>query len=387
MMKPAVLSAMLLTLSMSAISTAWSADTASSRAEWDEKMDDLAATIGRLMPELVKQQPDKAALQREARHLAGLAHALKPGLASGSLSAGGDLDPGIGIVAGNFSQNAEQAYHALQTGNDEYGRTKLRSLLGYCIACHTRHDQGPAMPAFALDSKDDQLSRPERAELYVATRQFDRGYQELAMLAWDADFARTHPLQWDKYMRMALALAVRIKNDPATAAHLVHSALQIDGVPDYLRSTLQTWQTSIAGWTADQKKAGQPARLEAMRQLMQQARARQAYPADRSADVELLRAQRLAHELLSAGPDARTKAEALSVAGDAAAALDNYLAGPVQDAYWAACVQTLPHTSLAMSCYNRYEQSTYAGFSGSSGTHVPPDERAVLRQLKAQAGR
>ncbi len=54
--------------------------------------------------------------------------------------------------------------------------------------------------------------------------------------------------------------------------------------------------------------------------------------------------------------------------------------------YFEACVRRDPHSTTARSCFQRYEEAVYAGFTGSGGTNIPADitvKLAGLRKLMA----
>ena len=44
-----------------------------------------------------------------------------------------------------------------------------------------------------------------------------------------------------------------------------------------------------------------------------------------------------------------------------------------------------PHSNTADLCYRRYEESVYAGFTGSSGTDIPPEIKRRLVELRGLA--
>jgi hypothetical protein len=50
--------------------------------------------------------------------------------------------------------------------------------------------------------------------------------------------------------------------------------------------------------------------------------------------------------------------------------------------YYESCVRTSPKTQLSKTCYHRLKNSILLGYSGSSGTHLPREERERLKELQ-----
>lgn len=187
---------------------------AEDKASWPGKMQSLAETMSELLPELVSRKANVEIIEKDAKKLSELSHSLQPGLKSGKIVPPQDADPSLQIIAGKFSEETKYAYRAIHAGNVDYGKNILRGVTSYCIACHTRHDKGPEFPTFPLNPKADQLAPEEKAELFVATRQFDKGLEAFEGLIKDNSFAKQRPFEWERAVRNALAISVRVKNDP-----------------------------------------------------------------------------------------------------------------------------------------------------------------------------
>ena len=53
------------------------------------------------------------------------------------------------------------------------------------------------------------------------------------------------------------------------------------------------------------------------------------------------------------------------------------------DLYLKDCVKKYPKSPYARKCYQEYADSIEAGYSGSSGTDIPDEEKKELNKLKA----
>jgi len=357
------------------------------QGKWQEKMQSLAQVMGELLPELVSPNGDPKIIEKDAKALSELSHSLKEGRMTGKMMPPSDLDPSIGLVAGRFSDETKHAYFAIQHGNLNYGKTLLRSTTAYCIACHTRHENGPEFPTFPLNPKVEGLGREEKAEIYVATRQFDKGLAEFQSLIADEELVKKHPFEWERPLRNALAIAVRVKNDPSLAMDSVNTALKSPFVPEFERASLLKWKDAIESWKKETKpKANTENQLVSeMKRLIANAKASQSFPIDHSGEIQYLRASGSAHDLLRVTKKPQVKAEALRTAGIAYEVLANPVFWPMHELYYKACVRELPHSKLAQDCYQHFEQSVYFGYTGSAGTFIPDDIQTELLELKSLA--
>jgi len=356
-------------------------------AKWQAKMKSLADTMGELLPELVSNPGDAKVIERGAKTLSELSHDLKAGRESGKMMPPGDLDPSITLLAAEFSNQTRRAYAAIKQGQVSYGKDQLRAATAFCIACHTRHENGPSFTTFPMSDKVEKLGTEQKAELYVATRQFDKGLVEFQKLVEDKDFSAKRPFDWERALRNLMAIAVRVKQDPELASKTVASALKAPGLPEFQRDRLQKWQKAVDAWKKESppKKKGEAAYVAEMRRLLKETDRAKLYPGDHSADVQYLRASGAAHDLMRATKNPKLIAEALLTAGTAYEALANPVFWPMHELYFEACVRQLPHSPTSQDCFNRYEQSVYFGYTGSSGTHMPADVQQHLIQLKGIA--
>jgi len=104
---------------------------------------------------------------------------------------------------------------------------------------------------------------------------------------------------------------------------------------------------------------------------------------DPSAQVYLLRASSLLHEQLRLFPRGKLAVPALHDLGLAYETLESVGIFELKDYYYLLCMKEAPHSTIAQSCYRQYERGVYDGYTGSSGTHVPPELQARLKELKA----
>lgn len=349
--------------------------------KWTQKMRELQKTLRSLVVDVSSDQrfqdpKNKNRIEANANKLAELAHELKTG-----------PDPGVSMVAGMFSLEASRAHRELVQGRREYARGLLKSLTGYCISCHTRGSGGPRFPSSELDSALSGLRLMEQAEYHASVRQFDRAFDLLQELIGDAGVSQRSPIEWERAVRYALAIAVRVKQDPDSAQWVADRVGANVRAPYFLKQQSSRWVESIRQWRKETgRKFGteEGMHAEALR-LLASAKEFQKYPADRSADVIYLRATAVLHDLLATYPDGQRTAEALYLAGQCYEVLRDAQLWELHEHYYMACIYKKPRSEIAQGCYRHFEESVYLGYSGSGGVALPDDVLEHLKSLREMA--
>lgn len=352
---------------------------------WPQKMQELSKTITELLPDITRSNAptdtEKKRLEKNAKKLARLAHTIKMPAESKEGVVRPDTDPTLTFVSGLFAADAKLAYNAIHIGNYDYGKSTLRTLTSYCVACHTRTDKGPQFPK--LDVKMDGLAPIEKGRVLAATRQFDAALAEFEKIIADPKTADSNPFGWGTAMRHALTIAIRVKKDPAVANAVLAKAKSLPRVPPLFAAYLPSWQASIDEWKSEKKAGSSEEDLYSLaKKLSARAVAEQTYPFDHRLDVLYLRISETAHDLLGQYPKSPHAPEALLMIGNAYGLLSDRFLSPLPEMYYAACVRLVPHSDMAEQCFQRYEETVHFGYSGSAGTMLPADTSETLEQLR-----
>lgn len=359
---------------------------------WNEKMQDLSKTMGKVMSLLVVRQltPSQTReLGRDIKKISETAHTIKIGTENKSKPLPPDADPSLAFISDLFERQSKRAYAAFQSGSIEYARSLMRGTTSYCIACHTRSDSGPDFPTFKLPQQASSLSLSEKADLLAATRQFKAALEEYTKAIADKKFAASRPIEWQRSVRQAINVAVRVKRAPEQALEITTLAMSGPqaAVPGYFAQQLDAWKKSLEEWKsqAEHKAITQEGLLNEATRLLAEAQSKQKYPADHSADIVYLRATSRAHDLLASSPDDESKAKALLIVGMGYEVLNDPMTWPIHEMYFEACIRVRPHSSIAQQCFDRYEESVYFGYSGSGGFSLPPEVVKTMDELRSLA--
>ena len=353
--------------------------------EWSERMRRMLESFGTLAPYIYgtaafENPLNKPAIVEEITRFEKIARNLHMKAASPKQSG----DPSLPLVAGRLETDLADALSAFKADNREYARYKLKRLSRNCFQCHSQGSKGPEFGAFNLRINEANLKPMELAEIFVATRQFDRALESMQTIVESKSVAQEDRFAYQRAVRNYLAIAVRVKGDPKLAQGLVEKLRANPNAAEYLKDDAVHWGRSLDAWAMESKRGKQDKFQKALR-LVTQARKLQEYPFDGGADVLYLRATALLHEYLETTHEKQKMSEAMYHLGRCYEVLSDIGQWFLQDTYYEACVRNTPKTEIAKRCFQRYEFSVFAGFSGSGGVFLPDNEREKLNELRTLA--
>lgn len=353
--------------------------------QWADKMQELAHALNQLLPlvsdgKAFNDPKNEQPIQTATSRLKALSHQVKT-LKKPS------ADPAFDSIASMLDEDLARAVVSLQTGNKDYARLTLRESIGYCIQCHTQTKSGPSFPKLELGFDPSKLSPLGQGDYYAATRQFDSALEAYRKGVQDQNYADRDIFGWERAVRSGLAIAVRYKENPVEAKTFVQSILKNKNAPQSLKNSANDWLVSIEQWAKEPKlKPSVESRLIRAESLVKGAEKRSGDSNRRSEDIVYLRASADLHKWLSEGSkDPAQRAKALLYAGIAAEATRELNFWTLHERYYELCIQASPKTPTAQSCYRKLSDSILLGYTGSSGLHLPEEEKVRLDRLKALA--
>lgn len=294
-------------------------------------------------------------------------------------------DPLVKYYLDNLKDGGQQGLRAFNEGHLDYSRNILKDSMGACFNCHTTTQLGPenTFSTSRLDSSF-RIYPTEKADYYVATRQYDQAIRVLEGVLERPDTSAEQPHEQMLAMKKYLALMVRVRKEPTRAGDTIAKYLKNGNPPYFVATEAEAWVKSLRRWASEKRK--QPKPLQKAKDLMKQAaRAQSAYHAGY---VENLRVTALLHEALKDTKKPLEKADIYRMLGDSYDIVSDLGMWDLPEAYYEACVRTAPKSKVAQACYRNYERAIVMGFSGSAGVFIPAEERSKMRDLKdiAQAG-
>lgn len=358
--------------------------------DWSTKMQELSMALNKLLP-LVSDSgqfnnpANDAAVNDATALLKKLSHQVrnleKPA-----------ADPAYDSIARLLDEDLTRAISALHNGNRDYARLTIRESIGYCIQCHTQTANGPSFPKLTLGFDPSKLSPLGQGDFYAATRQFDSALTAYRKGVEDAAFAKRDIFAWERTARSALAIAVRFRESPKESKKIAQAVSKNKSAPESLRTAANSWIKAIDKWSKEKspKNESGDAQLNHAEKLVTEADARVDVENEHGQDILYLRASGSLHEWLAANPlksgaNEANRAKALYLAGRAAEESRELNFWTLHERYYELCIETLPNSDLAKSCFKKLNDSILMGYTGSSGLHLPPDESARLARLREKA--
>lgn len=347
---------------------------------WREKMREVSSAMSEVISYLYPtSDKDPKALMEKVTKLHEVTERLD--VKKDHIIKKGDFDPALVYFADSFKDDIERAYLSLKAGQSDYARYTLKSSTAYCIGCHTRTSSGPQFPlaqAFATSLKGAPWI--DRLEFLAATRQFDAAYDEVIKEIGKP--TSLSGLDLDRGALLGLSIAVRVKQDPGQALKLIHALKKSKNISPSTRAAANNWQRDTQSWKSEKPKKSNSS-FDMIKDAKKLIAKGQNSPGH--GEVSYLRASALLHNLLKSFPDSQDRSEVFYLLGLSYNGLPRLALWNLQEMYFRACILETPHSEIAETCYQKFEESVVLGFSGSSGTHVPADMQHQLRRLKDKA--
>jgi hypothetical protein len=293
-------------------------------------------------------------------------------------------DPLVRYSLANLRVNSDQAIRAFDEGHKEFARSALRESVGMCFNCHSTTQLGPQRSFDGSKLNQFRLTPTEKADFFVATRQFDKAINTLEGVLQSPVSFYDNPHEQVIALKKYLSLEVRVKQDPARAAKTVERFLAQQKLPYFLAMDAESWLKSLRSWTASKKV--QEAPLAKAKALLKSAEKLQTTTGFQTGLVENLRATALLHEALRLTKDNKVRAEIYLLLGKSYDSLSDLGLWDLPEVYYEACVRITPKSDMAKRCYKSFERSVILGFSGSAGVFIPAEERARLSELRELSG-
>ncbi|MGH2901049.1 MAG: hypothetical protein ACRDMZ_20405, partial [Solirubrobacteraceae bacterium] len=293
----------------------------------------------------------------------------------------GGFDPGARYLARSLGRELRQSLQRFDQGNYEAARYSLLETTNTCMTCHSR------LPS----AKDSQVSKGfldnaelaalpilDRAQLQVATRRFDEALGSFESALADPSL---EPIVLFRPLLDYLTVCVRVKGDVKRPIPVLEKFAARADVWTQLRLDVQRWVRDLERLT--QRELDSDSIAEA-KTLVERARGEAAYPSDRGGLVEYLAASRILTRLVAvhreASPDI---AEAYYLLGAVEARIGPDFWTSPADFYLEVAVRMAPGSEAGRRAYALLEEETLLGFTGSGGEHLPDEDRARLKALKA----
>ncbi len=369
----AVAAALVLALGAPAAARATEPDAAETRRIMREVFDAMRRTLPPSLDDERFSDPERRA--EIARALATLARHAETLAEHGER--GGQ---GFAFLSRSLARDArdlEQRYAAGRFGEAQF---LLHGLTDACVACHARlpdPDDARLAERFLDEREIAALDAPDRAQLAMATRQFERALDAHEEILRSREFD-VSSIDLLGYLDDYLEVCVRVKGDYERPARALEAFAKRSDLRPQLRE-------QVTRWVADLRRLGARAPIdgfEAGRELARAAEAELGPLEERDLLVRYQAASGALHRFVAERPERGARAaEAYYWLGVIESRIGRSFWLSQTEPYLEAAIRLAPGEPIAREAYAMLEEFVVGSYSGSGGTHVPDDVRAWLDEL------
>lgn len=280
-------------------------------------------------------------------------------------------DPALRINLALLSEQMANAQDSFREGEKSYSRYMIQSSLQMCVTCHTRtrsHD-------FALPDTELKAATPmEKADFYFATRQFDKGKEELDKILRNYSGDSLGPGQLNRVLISLAIYYARVKEDPEGGYRYFKKVSENRKFPTYVKSNLSAWTRDFRSWSLEPKKLAEEypynAILPKARKLLAADQKDFLNEYDSRFHVRWLRASTLLYRILEAPGMTVEKGEALLSLGRIFQKIKYQSFYRLGEMHFKACIREFPKTKSSRLCYEALEQAFFERYAGEAAEEV-----------------
>lgn len=345
------------------------------RARMGEMFAALATAYKLSLDEATYQDPRNRARIREAlEQLAGNAEVLD--------DHGKDTESSSALVRRSLAEDSRAALQHYEAGQFRASRFDLHLVTENCFACHSKlptAQRSLVGKSFMEDSAIRELPPEQQAQIAVVTRQFDR-----ALEVYESMFGSPSLKPEKVALRGAfedyLKVTIRVYGDYERPLRTFEAMSQRTDLPRFMVSQLNQWIDSLKSLPQRPAAANE---LADARALIRKAKVEQSYPGSREGLVELVAASgALQRYLASSEPAPAEAVEAYYLLGVAEAYISRSHWLSETEFFLETAIRSDPRSPTARRAFRLLDEYIRLGYSGSSGTHVPPEVQAKLDELE-----
>ncbi|WP_141732281.1 hypothetical protein [Oligoflexus tunisiensis] len=284
-------------------------------------------------------------------------------------------EKGHAYLSLQLERNARQAALKYKDGMHDQAHFFLEEVYDTCLSCHTSRSSS-ADSAFTMDLTGnlnmEAMGTFGKARFLALSRQFDRALDEYERILKGRELSLEELLHFDP-LADYLVLAVRVKGD-ATRPLATFAELLKRPLPGPVKHDLEAWQKTLKQVKARPKKQSD---LQFARSLIKDVNR------DRQGLVNYIFASKyLKDHLKKVNLSAADKAETYYQLGICELSIGESLLSGESGMYLEESIRLAPKAPFARRAYELYEESVTLGYTGSSGIHLPPEEKARLDELR-----
>jgi hypothetical protein len=290
-------------------------------------------------------------------------------------------EKGHAFFSQQLQRNAALASKRFAGGHPEQAQFYIEEMYDTCLSCHTSRG-ATADSAFTMDFpkdiKPESLGPLGKARFLALSRQFEKAMEEYERLFSSGELSLEDLLHYDPFVDYML-LSLRVKDDRARVLK-TFSQLKLEAYPVMIRHDIEAWTEALKKL---KPKAPKQSELDYAKQLIKIAQSVSEYPRDRSGLVYFIYASRTLRAYLEKSDITKpVRAESYYELGVCELGIGVPYLPTESGMYFEESIRLAPKARFAKKAFALYEEGLLFGYSGSSGIHLPEEEKAKLDELR-----
>lgn len=294
--------------------------------------------------------------------------------------------PGFRPSLDTINQHLVGTISAVKSNNIIFAQKRLKAMSAICISCHSQLSESATANNFGsavLKAKRESFESDYNYGNYLfLIRHFSESqkYFEAAIEASLQKSAENEELF--SSLRRLMSIHTKIEFSQKTANLFIDKYLSDKRLSPIAKSILSTWKSSLKKWDKFDPKKISAIESFIKKELAPLESAKSAAASAGENDITLLVASGVLSKHLNDYPKTKLAPEILYWLSIAERRLSNTYFFSLSDLYLKDCIQLYPKSHYAKKCYKEYAENIEFGYSGSSGTDIPADEKQELERLK-----
>jgi hypothetical protein len=278
--------------------------------------------------------------------------------------------------------NTERVF---RLGNKAFARWQLAATTSVCLSCHS---QTPTRDQAFGEFLDDKMfsSKADKAEFLFATKSFQKAAKLNDELILGYPKNNVKPEQVDNALERQVTYYTRIERKIPEALAKLKVYQNKEELPVYLKNNLASWTEQLKVLEKEKPLSGRTASAEEVlkyaRKNLEPVATAKSLEAINPFLVSNLYTSGLLYEYLQTHPISNDTPEVLYWLAVADRSQSDNFFYSLADLYLRECILNFSASPMAKKCYKEYENEMLAGYSGSSGLHLPDEVKKELEQLK-----
>jgi len=290
-------------------------------------------------------------------------------------------DQAFGYMARSFGRDAKNLKRLYELKQFDHARFVLHNMTENCIHCHSTLPEKTHFPGaerFLTKIDTGLLSPEEKARLLVMSRQFDEALNAYEGLLLGE--TKGHPFSYETFVEY-LRLCINVRSNLTRPQGVLKQIAARPQTPVHVKQQMERWLLSLK--ELDKAGALTQATLAQGREIISRGKKVMEFPRDQDGMIHYL----VANAILSryvASPKATgaNAAEAYYLLGITETLMDQSFWVSLSEFYLETAIRMAPGAPFAPKAYALLEENYITGYSGSSGTHLPEDVEALLKELR-----